>query len=83
MYLLNTHILSFLNINDLSILFIQGNDVMYLLTKNATSDVYFKLLSLGGHWHYATYTQFSVGPEADLYRLGLGTFTGNAGEIST
>ena len=44
-------------------------------------DVYFHLTAVNGTSYYAKYSNFSIGPESDNYRLHFkaGSFSGNAG----
>ena len=63
-----------------------GNDIMYQLTRNTSSDVYFKLRQNStGSWFFARYSGFRVGPESDNYRLTFDpqSYKGNAGKKNT
>ena len=59
-----------------------GNEVMHQLTWGTTSSLYFKLQALDGMWFWAEYSNFSIGPECDNYRLTFDPYSlkGDAGK---
>ena len=54
---------------------------MHILTQNHSMDVYFHLTAVNGTSYYAMYSNFTIGPESDNYRLHFqaGSYSGNAG----
>ena len=56
------------------------------MTLNRPSKVYFKVKSRSnGTWYHAQYSDFSIGPESDGYRIHLdnNSYTGTAGTCTT
>ena len=56
---------------------------MHILTQTREMDVYFQLTPFNGTSYHAVYSNFTIGPESDNYRISFkaGSYRGNAGEF--
>ncbi|KAK2141979.1 hypothetical protein LSH36_1009g01008 [Paralvinella palmiformis] len=64
---------------DLATEFWIGNECIHLLTNNGSSfRIRFDMINLNGDWLWAEYSDFSIGPESDKYRLSIHGYNGIA-----
>ena len=66
--------------NQSAISLLTGNECIHLLTNNGSSfRIRFDMINLNGDWLWAEYSDFSIGPESDKYRLSIHGYNGIAG----
>lgn len=63
------------------VLFI-GNEYIHLLTTRTKNELRVDLQKFSGEKAYAKYSKFSVGSESEKYKIVVGGYSGNAGEMS-
>ena len=61
--------------------YIQGNEVLHLLTSGTKQELRVDLEKFTGEKAYAKYSIFSVGSRSDKYKLTIGGYRGTAGKI--
>ena len=60
-----------------------GNDKLHTITSLKNYQLRVDLVDSGGSSYHALYDRFRISNEADKYRLTLGSYSGNAGLLST
>ena len=58
-----------------------GNEAVHLLTTKNKQELRVDMEMFTGKKSYAKYSTFSVGTESQKYKLTIGGYNGNAGEI--
>ena len=61
----------------LSITKYAGNQVIHALSTSESQELRVELEDFQGNQAYATYTNFSIGPESDNFRLRVSGYSGN------
>lgn len=59
-----------------------GNEDIHLLTTRTKNELRIDLQKFSGEKAYAKYSNFSIGSESEKYKIAIGGYSGNAGEIT-
>jgi len=62
------------------IIIFEGNDNIHRMSSKAIYELRVELQGFLNQTRHALYSNFTIGPEKDSYRLSLGTYSGDAGD---